>query len=179
MKIKLEEKKFMFIKIIFLFFVSIKLIECIKMTDFCFHDIFQNKIIKCKETKNYNYECGQGICSIDRYSCQSLKLFSKVKDTQKSEKNYRFFENYYEKFLSQIKDCPKTPLKYKLNSNDLCLNARDCFQAIRLLWSSIIKKGECKCKGKYDYKCDSDYCASDKQACDHLKQIVRSKTKKC
>ena len=108
-----------------------------------------------------------------------VKSFSKVKDTQKSEKNYRLFENYYETFLSQIKDCPKAPPKYKWNSNDVCLNAKDCFQTIRLLWSSIIKKGECKCKGKYDYKCDSDYCASNKQACNHLKQMVRSKIKKC
>jgi hypothetical protein len=166
-------------KIIFLFFISIKLIECIRMTDFCFQDIIENKIIKCQETKNFSYECGQGICSIDRYSCQSMKLFSKVKDTQKNEKNYRYFENYYDTFLNQIKDCPAPP-KYKWNSNDVCLNARDCFHTIRLLWSSIIKKGECKCKGnKYNYKCNSDYCASNKQACDHLKQIIRSKIKKC
>ena len=82
-------------KIIFLFFISIKLIECIKVTDFCFHNIFENKIIKCQETKNFKYECGQGICSIDRYSCQSIKLFSAVKDTQKMEKSYHYFENYY------------------------------------------------------------------------------------
>jgi hypothetical protein len=165
-------------KIIFLFFVSIKLIECIKVTDFCFHDIFQNKIIKCKETKNYKYECGQGICSIDRYSCQSMKLFSTIKDTQKIEKNYRFLENYYETFLSQIKDCP-TPPKYKWNSNDVCLNAKDCLKTtLWRIWSTLLTS-QCKCKGKYDYKCNSDYCASNKQACNHLKQIVRSKIKKC
>ena len=166
-------------KIIFLFFVSIKLIECIKVTDFCFHDIFQNKIIKCKETKNYKYECGQGICSIDRYSCQSLKLFSKVKHTQRKENEYIFFQNQYETFVKQIKNCPESP-KYKWNLNDVCLNTKDCLQTtFWRIWSTLLKPGECKCKEKYNYKCNRDYCASDKRACDYLKQTKKFRIKKC
>ena len=43
--------------------------------------------------------------------------------------------------------------------------------SIHRLWSQRI---ECKFKGKYNYKCNSDYCALNKEACDELKKQKNS-----
>jgi hypothetical protein len=164
-------------EIIFILILSIKLIQCIKVTDFCYQISIKNEEIKCKEHNKYSYDCGQGLCAIDRYSCQSIKLFSAVKDFQRNEKSYQFFRNNFEKFIKIIKACTK-PLKYKWNSNDVCMNTNDCFKAHGYgIWSILMKPDECKCTGKYNHKCNSGYCASDKRACDYLKK--KTKIKKC
>ncbi len=75
-------------EIIFILILSIKLIQCIKVTDFCYQISIKNEEIKCKEHNKYSYDCGQGLCAIDRYSCQSIKLFSAVKDFQRNEKSF-------------------------------------------------------------------------------------------
>ena len=70
--------------------------------------------------------------------------------------------------MKLIKKCPK----YKWNPNDACLSTKDCFQTS--LWrilSNLLTPGECKCRGKLNYKCNSDYCALNEQACDSLKKI--------
>lgn len=46
------------------------------------------------------------------------------------------------------------------------------------IWSFNQIKQECKCKGKYSYKCSWDHCALDKLACDGLKKNAKS-IKKC
>jgi hypothetical protein len=162
---------------IFTLILSLKLIESIKVNDFCFQISINNGIIKCHENNKYNFDCGQDLCAIDRYSCQSIKLFATVKNFQRDEKSYLFFHNNFEKFIRSIKNCPKPP-KYKWNPNDVCLKTKNCTKPIRI-WSNLFKPSECKCKGKYNHKCNSDYCASDKRACDYLKKIIRFKTKKC
>ena len=165
-------------EIIFIFILSIKLFQSIKVTDFCYQISIEKEVIKCKENKKYSYQCFEGLCSINRYSCQSIKLFSAVKDFQRNEKSYLFFLNNFESFVREIKDCPEPP-KYEWNPNDVCLNTKDCMNTTIRIWSNLLKPSECKCKGKYNHKCNSDYCASDKRACDYLKKIIRSKIKKC
>jgi hypothetical protein len=164
--------------IICILILSIQLIQCIKVTDFCFQISINNEVKKCPENNKCNYDCGKGLCSINRYSCQSIKLFSVVKDFQRNEKSYLFFLNNFESFVREIKDCPEPP-KYEWNPNDVCLNTKDCMNTTIRIWSNLLKPSECKCKGKYNHKCNSDYCASDKRACDYLKKIIRSKIKKC
>ena len=64
--------KFLFILLLF------GIVECIKVNNFCYQSsIDTNK--KCN--KKHSFKCSQitNLCSIDRYSCQSLTLFSKVK----------------------------------------------------------------------------------------------------
>jgi hypothetical protein len=166
-------------EIIFIFILSIKLFQSIKVTDFCYQISIEKEVIKCKENKKYSYQCFEGLCSINRYSCQSIKLFSTVKDIQRIEMSYHFFKNQYESFLNKIKDCTK-PSKYKWNSNDVCLNTKDCLQTtFWRIWSTLLKPGECRCKEKYNYKCNSDYCASDKRACSYLKKNLKAKIKNC
>jgi hypothetical protein len=173
-------KKKMIKQIIFTIILSIKFIKCIKVTDFCYQIKIENREIECKQNSKYKYDCMPGLCSVDpRYSCQSIKLFSTVKDIQKNEKDYIFFRDYYQLFLSKIRDCTEPP-KYKWNQNDLCVNIGSCLQTtFWRIWSTLFKQGECKCRGKYIYKCNKDYCASDKRACKYLKHKVKSEIKKC
>jgi hypothetical protein len=169
----------MIIRIIFIFILSIKLFQSIKVTDFCYQISIDKEVIKCKENNEYNYQCFEGLCTVDRYSCQSFKLFSTVKDIQRTEKSRDFFKNQYQLFLGKIKDCPEPP-KYEWTTNDVCFNTKDCLQTkFWRIWSTFLKLGECKCTGGYNHKCNSDYCASDKRGCDHLKQTERFKIKNC
>jgi len=111
-------------KFLFIMFLLFGIIECIKVNNFCYQSSIEtNK--NCN--KRHSFKCSQitNLCSIDRYSCQSLTLFSKVKHTQRKENDYIFFQNQYEAFIKLIKVCPKPP-KYKLNPNDVCLNKRTC-----------------------------------------------------
>jgi len=165
-------------KFLFIMFLLFGIIECIKVNNFCYQSSIEtNK--NCN--KRHSFKCSQitNLCSIDRYSCQSLTLFSKVKHTQRKENDYIFFQNQYEAFIKLIKVCPKPP-KYKLNPNDVCLNTKNCLQTtFWRIWSTLLKLDECNCKGKYNFKCNSDYCASDKRTCDYLKEIKNLEIKKC
>ena len=62
--------------------LSIKLVGSIKTIDFCY--VPDDQDLEC--FGKYNLKCGDYLCAKDRYSCQSLKLFSSVKNTQKNEK---------------------------------------------------------------------------------------------
>jgi hypothetical protein len=150
---------------------SIKLMQSIKVNDFCYQISIKYKVIDCEENNKYNYDCGHGLCAIDRYSCQSLKLFSSVKNIEKNEAKKSYIKNNFKLFMSLIKDCKKSLKKYKLNLIDVCLKRKDCFKEHGFgIWSILMKPDKCKCKGKYNYKCNSDYCASDKRACDYLRR---------
>ena len=152
---------------------SIKLMQSIKANDFCYQISINNKIIiNCEENNHkYIYDCGHGLCAIDRYSCQSIKLFSSVKNIEKNEVIKTYIKNNFKLFTSLIKDCKKSIKKYKFNLIDVCLKRKDCFKEHGFgIWSILMKPDKCKCKGKYKYKCNSDYCASDKRACDYLRR---------
>jgi hypothetical protein len=167
-------------KIVFTLIVifSINWIECtFKVTDFCKKLEIYGKEQECKG--KYSLSCADILCAKDRYSCQGIRLLHGIKSIQKTEKDYQFFKNNFEAFIKLIKKCPKQ-LKYKLNSNDVCLNTKDCFKSsLWRIWSTLLKTDECKCRGKYNFRCNSDYCALDKQACDTLKQVKQSNITKC
>ncbi len=89
-------------EIIFIFILSIKLFQSIKITDFCYQISIEKEVIKCKENKRYNYQCFEGLCSVNRYSCQSIKLFSAVKDFQKKGQNTGNNEKLFKKFSKLV-----------------------------------------------------------------------------
>jgi len=148
------------------FLLILSSIQCIKVTDFC----YQNEAGNCKENNKYIYDCGHGLCATDRYSCQSMKLLSTVKNIEKNEEKKNYIKNNFKLFVSLIKDCNKSFKKYKLNLNDVCLKREECFKEHGFgIWSILMKPDLCKCKGKYNYRCNKDYCTSDKRACDYLR----------
>jgi hypothetical protein len=174
-------------KIALLLILLIKLIETTKYSDFCYRTRIKNKIKECQENNKYKFNCGKDLCSIDQYSCKSLAVFSMVTKHQKnefyyfknSEKKHLYFKKKLELFMRSIKDCPK-PQDYKWSSNDVCMKTENCFKAYGYgIWSILMKPDECKCMGKYKYKCNSNLCALNKKACDHLKHKNDFVVKKC
>ncbi len=154
------------LKIIFFLITCIHMIQCLKETDFC----LRNKNTKIKCDGQHSFYCNNNLCSKDKISCQRLMaLLEKNKIYQKIDD-----ESFKMKY---IKECSKLA-EYKWNSNNVCLNNKNCVSTAMRLWSlDRIKQGECKCKGNYHFRCSSDYCASDKRACLDLNQNI--KIKKC
>jgi hypothetical protein len=157
-------------KILFCLILSIKLIECIKTSDYC----YKKEELDCKETHNTN--CGAKLCAKDQLSCQNLIKFSK-------EKNTHFFLNKFESFMNQIGDCQVELSNNKRNPKDVCLNAKKCNHNSLRNWARLrwvyIKSDECKCIGKHNFRCNSDYCALQKESCDSLKEISLLDINKC
>ena len=60
-------------KLLILIIFSIKLIASLKREDYCY------KIEECNDN-NHLFDCGHGICSIDRNKCQKLAMFYLVKN---------------------------------------------------------------------------------------------------
>jgi hypothetical protein len=155
---------------------TINWIECtLKVTDFCKKLEIDRNEKECKG--NYSLNCGSILCAKDKYSCQSIRFLNGIKSIQKNEKDYLFFQNNFEALMKLIKYCPKLP-NYKWNPNDVCF--KDCFQiSFWRIWSNLLNVGECKCRGKYNFRCNTAYCALDKRACDELKKAKQSKITKC
>jgi hypothetical protein len=145
------------LKIIFLSITFICSINCLEIGDFC----LKTSPTKCEG--KHKIDCGNGLCSKYAYSCAVITNEQKNNET----------------FKTKIKECATS--KYKWNPNDVCLNSKMCISNAIRLWSfNQIKEIECRCKGKYVFRCVNDYCASDKRACDDLKQHqMKIKIKKC
>jgi hypothetical protein len=81
----------------------------------------------------------------------------------------------FETFMSQIKDC--------LKPMDVCLSDKNCFKANGYgIWSILMQPDVCKCREKYSYRCNTNYCTLNKQACDGLykqKSSSKKSIKKC
>jgi hypothetical protein len=75
-------------------------------------------------------------------------------------------KNDFELLNKQIKDCAYRI--YKFNSNDFCLNGKDCKMIHRYRHKKIIKQIDCKCPNKQSFKCEK-YCTIDSLACDFYK----------
>ncbi len=153
--------------IIIIIIEIIELINCIKVADFC-HKIKTNgKESECHG--KYNLNCGVHFCTNDNSSCRRLMIFSTMTIAKEgiSKRDFNSFKN-------QIKNCSKPT--YKLNPNDVCFYKIECKKSHRIFQT---ESDECKCSGKFSYKCNSDYCAVNKQACDVLKNLSKKSIKKC
>jgi hypothetical protein len=153
--------------------------ECIKVNDFCFLKKYFSEKPECNG--KYNASCYSGLCANHQSKCQSLILLRAIKNIYKYVKDYDDFKKEYDSFINQIKDCPEPP---KLNSNDYCLSKQNrylsCISTSARIWSfTQIKQNECKCTGKYSYRCNNEYCAKNKQACDDLRNRSINGIKKC
>ena len=149
--------------------ISIKFIECIKVSDVC----FKTESAECFGSQ-HSIRCGDfdSICAKDRNTCEKITLLKSV-----PKSFYSSLKRGYDSLIIQIKDCPK----YKWNSDDVCLNNRNnCFRSMGYggIWSIRNKSNECNCRGQYKHECKKIYCTSDKRACKYLKKN-RHHLKKC
>ena len=147
---------------------SIKLIASLKRENYCY------KIEECNDNKHL-FDCGHGICSIDRSKCQKLAIFYLIKNYEME--GYLKYKNKHNAFLSQIKNCSQHEARI-WNPNEVCLNTKDLKPTLNRLWSNQMKSAEFKCKGNYIYKCKTHYCTMNKQACDGLRE-KNVEIKKC
>ena len=157
--------------IIFLFcFISI--MHCIRENDLCIPNDEKFEI-ECYGI--YSYNCANLVCTKNQYGCHVLSLFSGLKGIHKLR---------YDSFMDSIKPCSKIQSSSTIinnwNADDVCLNTKDCSHktSIHRILSNKIKRNECKCIGKYSYRCNGDYCGLDKQACDGLSKNT-VEIKKC
>jgi hypothetical protein len=128
-------------------------------------------------SKEYHFKCSGNVCSKNKLSCQSLKLWAIAKNHINTEKANRTFGIFFQ----MIKMCPKW------NPNDVCLNNAVCHQNTLLphrMWLigkiSIIKETKCKCIEKYIYTCGKDqkYCSIDEGGCQRM-NASEPKIKNC
>ena len=159
--------------LVFYFLISYR--DCLNHTDFCNGNLTDEKSLKC--FGKFSFTCGGLLCSRDEKSCQQIDAFNSITSFRKiSEKAFINYKNKLMAFLMLIKDCPE----YKWSENDVCLNTKDCFKiSVISVWSIQMKLNECNCMGKFNFKCNSDYCATDKRLCDQLKIFKKSSIKKC
>ena len=152
---------------ILLIFLTLNWIECLEVKDFCYK--LKTKVKEFECNGDYSQSCGNGVCTKDENNCKLIAL-------------YYFFPNTLNQYMKHIKYCPKPPSEtVKWKSNDVCSNSKNCFYSsveTRPIGSMLYRK--CNCGGKYNYKCNDDYCGLDKRACDFvkIKQSI-SEIKKC
>ena len=161
----------LYITILFVVLSAAPYLKCTKLSDFCFQ-----KIVDQKCSGNYGFSCSPGLCTVTRFSCHSIKIWSLILTQYKTEKAYKKASAYYELFIVSIQECPEFVPKV-WSTNDACLNSQKCISNIRLpfrLSSSkfnLTKLAQCTCNGKLSFTCGKPFCALDKSACNGLKDI--------
>ena len=161
-------------KLLILLYLATFIESKLKSTDFCNRIEIEGNKKECYG--KHNLSCNNIVCGKNQLYCQSFNYFSSVQNLPGFEKYFFYFKNKFNLFKRLIKDCPK-PQEYKWNSKDVCLNTKDCENSNNMLatiWSKQTTSIECKCSGKYKQRCNSDYCASDKRACNGLKEVLQN-----
>lgn len=155
---------------IIIFSLSINLINSIRIEDFCFQsEECQSKYCKQECEGQLSHQCGYGLCSNIRHSCQSIKLWSILTINAKTD----VVTTSYQNFILGINNCPQK-IKYQLKSNDFCISGTKCYYKQKLPFRlvnrrvEVFKYSECKCLGKHKFKCERNICAKDRDACNVL-----------
>jgi hypothetical protein len=174
-------------KSVIILFFTFNLTTSLKTTDFCilnqqeckgFYDRKENYHTKCDLIKchgnEFRHQCEFSICS--RNKCDEYKqsttfkniLFLRQPITPILVSSISNEKNKIKLFKENIKYC-KNKL-YKFDSNDFCLNGRNC-KTVHLAYgyNRKTKKVDCKCPSKQSFKCDK-YCTTDSNACDYFKK---------
>ncbi len=175
-------------KILMILFLTLHLKIGLKSSNYCFikqqackgfYDEKQVYHIQCEKIKchgQFSHDCGLNVCSRNNTDCMKydkFKVSMKIsigrhpinsKTTNKQFEQKKLFDS----FNKNINDCQNKI--YKFNSNDFCINGKDCktIHKYGLLKIKYSKKTECKCPSKQSFKCDK-YCTIDSNACDYFK----------
>jgi hypothetical protein len=172
-------------KYLILLFLTFHLTIGLKSTDFCilkqkkckgYYDGLGNYHVNCDLIKCHgklSYNCELNICSKNEHDCNEynkLQTYKKILfETQSftnimSEKKYLKERNKIELFNENIHECANKTYEYE--SNDFCLNGRNCKIIFEYGYRKFVKKIDCKCPNKQSFKCGK-YCTLDSNACDY------------
>lgn len=127
--------------------------------------------LKCKGEK-YKYQCGKSLCALNEEKCND---YNDMLQTHFFHTSYGFF-----KTLTNINECEPRSSKKILKKNDYCMRNKNCFKK-QTIWSLGFKvmkqRVDCKCEGKYSFKCGKEYCSLSSQYCDLLNLKIKYQKK--
>jgi hypothetical protein len=140
----------------------IQSINSLNSADLCISSV-------CNE--EYSYKCTNNLCSFNKQKCIDYYKFK-----------MKHYSNSFYKLIS-FQTCES----YKLTENDYCLSYNNCFQTQfintgfvtmrqtsrpRKPSKTFNKKIDCKCDGKYSFKC-GEFCTIDNSYCDLLNLNIK------
>lgn len=150
-------------KIQFLVFSLMMAINsCVNLDEFCSKP-------KNKCPKELKYECLADLCSKNRMSCHSIKMWRLVGNNIRDNDVHERFRNEFQEFAHKIANCSKNNQRWQ--TSDVCLNGLDCWHEVRLPYRLVRKVNkivECKCIGDYGFRCDQNFCAKNKAGCEGM-----------
>jgi hypothetical protein len=171
-------------KSLILILLALNLTTSLLVNDFCirkqkeckgFYDEKQNYKIKCNLIECYgtqSNQCSNRICSKNVTKCDKYnQLESIMKMYLEIEKiypnlaaKYKEQKNKFYLLNNKIKDCKIKA--YKFDSNDYCVNGKNCWTSFGYGLLKTIKQTDCKCLIKLSFKC-GDFCTKNSDSCDY------------
>lgn len=135
-------------------------------TDYC------SKLDYLECPVQYSYPCNEDYCVKNEKAC---KILSDLLLVLKSIRLIQTTEKLIQKFRSlihNIKPCNFKKIAWK--SEDVCINDMNCYfnQTLNFrmgLDVKILKKTDCVCQGAFNYTCDKNFCAMNRNGCSGLK----------
>ena len=167
--------------IIFLF-LTLNLVFGLNPIDFCsskqqeckgIYDKNHTYQIKCEPIKchkPFSYKCGLNICARNKTKCISLTKHHFMNEE----------ENKIKLFKKNVLECQNQ--NYNFETNDLCVNGKNCFEINNNLKGfgfnyrklKTTEKIDCKCPRRQNFKCGK-YCSTNSIACDYHKSAKNEK----
>jgi len=172
-------------KSLILILLALNLATSLRINDFCvrkqeeckgFYDEKQNyktecNLIECygthsKQCKNSNI-CSTNVTECDIYN-QLETLFKMYLEIEyinpKLAAKYKEQKKKFILFNKKIKECEIKA--YHFDTNDYCVNGKNCKTAFGYGFLKTIKQTDCKCPKKLSFKC-GDFCTKNSDSCDY------------
>lgn len=165
----------LFIAICALNFCSCSTEILLSANDYCLiKEVCDPNTKQCQKARcedEYSHKCGNDFCSINKYACHNIHVWSISLERAKS---LNLIENQYKQFHDFYSKIPNCPLKTKeIRPDEVCLNSAKCVYRPQI-WSWVhvpLKYNLCPCnRGKFRTQClNGEFCALDNSVCDVLK----------
>lgn len=124
------------------------------------------KLVKCQG--KFNFQCGHGLCTLDKHKCVSYQNMSNLIESIKKLAMFNTELKGYSSFRKYIPICPSSA--YVWNPDDVWRSGWNCVQKNLFKMRSgdviIDKNIKCHCIGKYSYQCGTNFCSIGKKACE-------------
>jgi len=170
--------------ILYFLILNLAIIDGLKSNDFCFlkqkeckglYDKSKKYQIKCNFIRcpaKFSYDCGSNFCAKNISVCNGYnKMYLKkinpmlaAKDPNKTNEIISFYKN--------VRACQNNI--YEFESNDFCVNGRNCKAALYFHFFVKKKFVDCRCPKRKSFQCGK-YCVIDLNACNFYKSQKNKK----